>query len=43
LGFSDGLIVVKQSGKYGYLNKQGKIEIELLFEKAEPFFGSFVN
>ncbi|MEZ5044171.1 MAG: SUMF1/EgtB/PvdO family nonheme iron enzyme [Saprospiraceae bacterium] len=35
--FSAGLAVVRQNGKYGYLNTQGKLAIGLLFDEAEAF------
>ena len=29
--------MVKKNGKYGYINKKGKLIIPLIYEKALPF------
>lgn len=36
-GFRDGLALVKQNGRFGYINPTGKIVIPLQFEDAESF------
>lgn len=35
--FSDGLAAVKQGGKWGYINEDGKTVIPFQFDKAYPF------
>ncbi len=35
--FSEGLAVVVLNGKYGYINKQGRIAIDPQFDSAKPF------
>lgn len=36
--FVDGKIIVEKDGKYGYLNRKGKVEIDFLYDYAEPFY-----
>ncbi|UIR54474.1 WG repeat-containing protein [Sphingobacterium sp. SRCM116780] len=41
-GFEDGtLAVVSKAGKYGYINKKGKIVIPLLYDDAYDFEGGY--
>jgi hypothetical protein len=35
--FSDGLLIIKQNGKFGYANTSGKIIIQAVYEEAVPF------
>lgn len=41
LGFTDGLARVRQNGKYGFIDKTGKLIIPAKFESAEPFSEGF--
>ena len=39
-GFTDeGLIAVKQNKKWGYIDKNGKVKIQMQYYEASPFFG----
>lgn len=38
-GFSDGLALVKQNGKFGYINSKGQLVIPAQFDYATPFAG----
>ncbi|MDH5365627.1 MAG: WG repeat-containing protein [Cyclobacteriaceae bacterium] len=40
-GFSDGLVPIKSGDKWGYINTDGKLAIELKYEKASKFDGGF--
>jgi hypothetical protein len=35
--FRDGLILIKENGKFGYANTSGKIVIQAVYEEAVPF------
>lgn len=35
--FSNGLVVIKKGGEYGYMDKSGKVAIEPVFEMADDF------
>lgn len=38
-GFSEGLGLVKQNGKFGYINSEGQLVISAQFDYASPFAG----
>lgn len=37
----DGLCVVIQNGKYGFINTKGKVVIPIIYEAADNFYGEF--
>jgi hypothetical protein len=39
--FNDGLAVVSKYGRYGFIDKKGKIIIPLKYESAQPFRGAY--
>ncbi len=36
-GFEEGLAVIKQNGKWGFINKKGKLEIPCIYEYVNSF------
>jgi len=42
-GFFGGYAAVKKGGKYGYINRQGKVVIPFKFFTAKPFRYGYVD
>ena len=41
--FSEGLLSVKKSGLYGYINEKGEVVIPFRYEEAEKFLNGFAK
>ena len=41
LDFSEGLVAVKQNGKWGYINTTGKQDVAAIYEEVHQFFKRF--
>jgi hypothetical protein len=41
--FSDGLSVVKTGGKFGFIDKTGKLVVPAIYDRADNFHGDRAN
>ena len=41
--FTDGLAPIKKGEKYGYINKEGKIVIPIIYDYASKFFNKIAS